>query len=155
MTGLSHIYHLDGFNNTLLSQDGIFGTAPTVGTVGRMYFLRTGLGVRSLWLSRSSLRFNPWSYPLYYLLQHPLGASIWPLWHRSWQILASSFPLSPINGGSWGTCLRLLIWSYSTEGPDQSPSSECCFAALCWLSRLPCLAPFLSLSSDPWHHSPQ
>jgi len=41
LTGFSHIFCPDGLsNNTLFSQSFMLGTAPTVGTVGRMYFLR-------------------------------------------------------------------------------------------------------------------
>lgn len=44
LTVFSHVFSTDGFNNTLLSQDYVFETAPTLGTVGRVYIVRTGEG---------------------------------------------------------------------------------------------------------------
>ena len=49
-----HIFGPDDLNNTLLSRGCILETAPTVGTVGRMYMLSRGEGLRSLRLSRFS-----------------------------------------------------------------------------------------------------
>ena len=66
LTGLSHTYHPDGLNNTVLSQGCVLETA------GRMCIPRTGEGVRSLQLPGSSSRVSQRSHPLYYLLQHQL-----------------------------------------------------------------------------------
>ena len=66
LTGLSHTYHPDGLNNTVLSQGCVLETT------GRMYIPRTGEGVRNQQVPGSSSRVSQWSHPLYYLLQHQL-----------------------------------------------------------------------------------
>ena len=48
LTGSSHVNSPDGLNNTFLSQGYIFGIAPTVRTVGRVYIPRAGEVVRIL-----------------------------------------------------------------------------------------------------------
>lgn len=50
LTGFSYLHHLDGLNNTSLSQGYIFGMAPHLGMVSRVYIPRTGVVVRSLQL---------------------------------------------------------------------------------------------------------
>ena len=44
LTGFSHMFSPDGLNNTLLSQGCVLVTAPTVGTVYRVYIPGTGKG---------------------------------------------------------------------------------------------------------------
>lgn len=48
LTGFSHIFGPDGFNNTLISQGCTLEIGLAVRTVGTMYISRTGEGVRSL-----------------------------------------------------------------------------------------------------------
>lgn len=50
----SYIYCPDGLKNTLGSQDCVFGTVPTVETVGRAYIPKTGEWMRSLQQPRSA-----------------------------------------------------------------------------------------------------
>lgn len=47
LAGFSYIPHLDGPNNTSLSQGCIFGMAPCLGMVSRIYIPRTGEVVRN------------------------------------------------------------------------------------------------------------
>lgn len=56
LTGLIHIYHPTGFNNTLRSQGFILTMVPTMGTVSRTYVPRTGEGLRSPDFSGPALR---------------------------------------------------------------------------------------------------
>lgn len=55
--------------STLLSQASVFGIAPAIGTVGKVYIPRTRERVGSLPLPRSSSRVMQGSHLLYYLLQ--------------------------------------------------------------------------------------
>ena len=64
---IHHISHLDGLNNTLISQGCVLENGFTVEAVSRMYIPRTE--VRSLQLPGSSWRVNRQSCPLNDLLQ--------------------------------------------------------------------------------------
>ena len=69
LTGFSHVFSPDGLDSTLLSQGCILETAPTVGTVGRMYIPMTEERVRSFRMLGSSLWVNQQSHPLNDLFQ--------------------------------------------------------------------------------------
>ena len=94
LTGFSHVFHPNGLNNPLLSQAYVTETAPSVGTVGRMYISRTGNGGEAgvnwqscplhdlLQQTGKPLKFAEasriffWKLsPLFYISFHLLGAS--------------------------------------------------------------------------------
>lgn len=47
LPGFRHVYHPDGLNNTLIPQDCVLETAPSVGMAGGMYIPRVWERVRS------------------------------------------------------------------------------------------------------------
>ena len=85
--------------------------SPTMWRVGRMYTPRTGKGVRSLQLPRSSPWANQLSCPLHDFLQHSPSWLAHTILHAPF---FSNVPWTVSKGGAW----RWLIWQlYScTEG---------------------------------------
>lgn len=76
LPGFSHIYHLDCFSSTLLPHFCVLVAYSCVGKASRTHVLRTGVGVRSLWLPSSSSWVNQQLCLLDDLLQHRLTTSL-------------------------------------------------------------------------------
>ena len=108
LTVFSHLLSPDSLNDALLSQGYIFGTAPTVGTVGRVYIPRTEEEVRSLRLPGSNSTVNQQSCPLvYFLQQFP-----WLVW-----LSGLSVACKP-NGHQFDAESRAHAWVVCKPGPQ-------------------------------------
>ena len=129
--GFSHVSHPDGLKTTLLSQCCVF---PTASIVGRMFGARTGEGVSSLWLPRSSSWGNP--RPLHDLLQH-LSLLLSP---ETWKSLMVAASYAKDLGGQ---LLAALKFEDREPGVQKAVSKPSCLVSI-WVLTGACWSPFIS-----------